>query len=73
MIQAIEAVRSSRIGINKAVRAHTVPSATLKDKLSGSVKHESLAKFLVKCSENWQGQGEVISMSREHFLRRKEA
>ena len=33
MIQAIEAVKSGKMSINQAARAHSVPSTTLKDRL----------------------------------------
>ena len=39
MLQAIEAVRAGTMGANKAARTHGVPASTLKDRLSGRVKH----------------------------------
>ena len=39
IMQAIEAVRSGEMGANQAARAFGVPASTLKDRLSGRVKH----------------------------------
>lgn len=39
MISAIDAVKSGKMTANKAARFHEVPPSTLKDRLSGKVKH----------------------------------
>ena len=39
MMQALEAVRSGRMGTNQAARDHGVPCTTLKDRVAGRVKH----------------------------------
>ena len=39
MQAAMQAVRSGQCGANKAARLHNVPPTTLKDQLSGRVKH----------------------------------
>ena len=41
MIRAMEAVNSGEIGPNQAAREFAVPATTLKDRLSGRVKHGS--------------------------------
>lgn len=41
MRQAIEAVRSGEIGANRAARTFDVPACTLKDWVSGRVKHST--------------------------------
>lgn len=66
MLKAIEAVRSGAMGANRASRMHGVPASTLKDRLSGRVKHgaypgpvpylsreeeDELAAFLMQVSE----------------------
>ena len=71
MLLAIEAVRSGKMGTNEAARAHSVPPSTLKDRLSGRVKHGSkpgpspyltakeeleLNEFLITCSELGYGK-----------------
>jgi len=64
-MQAIEAVRSEEMGANRAARAFGVPASTLKDRLSGRVKHgtnpgpipylfseeNELATILIECSK----------------------
>jgi len=64
--QAIEAVRSEEMGANRGARAFGVPASTLKDRLSGRVKHgtnpgpipylsseeNELATFLIECSKS---------------------
>ena len=39
MIEAIDSVKSGKMSANKAARVYEVPSSTLKDRLSGKVKH----------------------------------
>ena len=39
MLKAIEAIRSGAMGANRAARTYSVPARTLKDRLSGRVKH----------------------------------
>ena len=39
MINAMEAVKSGYMGVNQAAREHGIPRTTLKDRLSGRVKH----------------------------------
>ena len=39
MIAAMEAVKSGEMGANRAVLEHGVPKTTLKDRISGRVKH----------------------------------
>lgn len=71
MLAAIEAVCSGKYGANQAVRFFSVPPSTLKDRLSGRVKHgdksgpapyltleeeNELADFLVKCSQIGYGK-----------------
>ena len=66
MLKAIEAVRSGAMGANRAARTYSVPASTLKDGLSGQVKHgtnpgpipyltsdeeDELATFLIQVSE----------------------
>ena len=41
MCDAIEAVRSGKFGINQSARMYSVPPTTLKDRISGLVKHGS--------------------------------
>ena len=41
MRQALEAVRNRKMGINAAARMYQVPPTTLKDRISGRVKHGS--------------------------------
>ena len=67
----MKAVRSGQCGANKAARLHSVPPTTLKDRLSGRVKHgdnpgpdpyltkseeEDLVAFLVNCSKMGYGK-----------------
>ena len=71
MRQAIEAVRSGEMGANRAARAFDVPASTLKDRVSGRVKHgtnpgpvpylssdeeNELATFLIECSKIGYGK-----------------
>ena len=39
MIEAMEAVKAGRLDVNKAAEAYNVPKTTLKNRLSGRVKH----------------------------------
>ena len=39
MILAMEAVKSGKMGQNQAAKTYDVPRTTLKDRLSGKVKH----------------------------------
>ena len=43
MLQAMEAVRLGTMGVNEAARAHGIPPTTLKNRLSGRVKHGTLS------------------------------
>ena len=71
MLAAMQAVRSGQCGANKAARLHNVPPTTLKDRLSGRVKHgdkpgpdpylteaeeEELSTFLMNCSKIGYGK-----------------
>jgi transposase-like protein len=71
MLEAIEAVRSGTMGANRAARSYGVPASTLKDRLSGRVKHgtnpgpalyltseeeDELATFLVQLAEMGVGK-----------------
>ena len=66
MREALEAVKGGGMGAKRAARIYDVPPTTLKDRLSGRVKHgtkpgpapylskkeeDELVKFLMKCSE----------------------
>ena len=39
MIEAMEAVKTGRLGVNRAAEEYNVPKTTLKDRLAGRVKH----------------------------------
>ena len=41
MVEAMEAVKSGRLGVNRAAKEYNVPRTTLKDRIAGSVKHSS--------------------------------
>jgi len=41
MVNAMEAVSSGESGINEAARVYDVPPTTLKDRISGRVKHNT--------------------------------
>ena len=71
MIAAMEAVKSGEMGANKAALEHGVPKTTLKDRISGRVKHgknpgpssfltneeeNELASFLTKACKMGQGK-----------------
>ena len=67
MLAAMQAVRSGQRGANKAARLHYVPPTTLKDRLSGRVKHvdkpylteaeeEELSTSLMNCSKLGYGK-----------------
>ena len=71
MLAAMQAVRSGQCGANKAARLHNIPPTTLKNRLSGRVKHgdkpgptpyltmgeeEELATFLISCSKIGYGK-----------------
>ena len=87
MIQAMEAVRSGKMGVNQAARAHSVPPTTLKDRLSGRVKHgrksgpepylifeeEELKAFLFKCSEIGYGKTkrEVFGIVKKTLIKKE--
>ena len=78
MLQAIEAVRSGTMGANRAARTFNVPASTLKDRLSGRVKHgtnpgpapyltideeSELSTFLMQVAEIGVGKTEKGSAS----------
>ena len=71
MLQAMEAVKSGSIGMNRAAIEHGVPRTTLKDRLSGRVIHgtnigpkpyltqeeeKQLVEFLVNCCKMGYGK-----------------
>ena len=71
MVQAMEAVRSGKMGQNQAAKTYDVPRTTLKDRLSGRVKHgkksgpepyltteeeAELAEFLKQCARMGHGK-----------------
>ena len=39
MIEAMEAVKTGRLGVNRAAEEYNVPKTTLKDRLAGRIKH----------------------------------
>ena len=41
MVEAMEVVKSGRLGVNRATNEYNVPKTTLKDRISGRVKHGS--------------------------------
>ena len=41
MFEAMEAVKSGRLGVNRAAEEYNVQRTTLKDRLAGKVKHSS--------------------------------
>ena len=41
MIEAMEAVKTGRLGVNRAAEEYNVPKTTLKDRLAGRVKHDA--------------------------------
>jgi len=61
MVKAMEAVKYSKMGANRAAKEYAVPKTTLKDRMSGKVQHgrklgpksylsldeEELVKFLI--------------------------
>ena len=44
MIAAMEAVKSGKMGVNMAVLEHGIPTTTLKDRISGKVKHGKITQ-----------------------------
>ena len=71
MVHAMEAVRSGKMGQNQAAKTYDVPRTTLKDRLSGRVKHgkksgpepyltteeeAELAEFLKQCARMGHGK-----------------
>ena len=71
MTRAIEAVKSSELGINQSALEYGVPKTTLKDRIAGRVKHgtkpgpvayldpseeEELVNFLFECSRVGYGK-----------------
>ncbi len=71
MLQAMEAVRTGKTGVNRAALEHGVPPTTLKDRLSGRVLHgtsigpksyltkdeeQELVTFLINCSKMGYGK-----------------
>ena len=66
MVQAMDAVKSGLLGVNRAALEYGVPKTTLKDRIAGRVSHgtnigskpylskkeeEELVKFLINCSK----------------------
>jgi len=71
MIRAMEAVKSSELRVNQAAKEFGVPTTTLKDRISGRVKHgrnpgpepylttkeeSSLASFLITACKMGHGK-----------------
>ena len=87
MLKAIEAVHSGAMGANKAARTYGVPPSTLKDRLSGRVKHganpgplpyltsdeeDELATFLIRASEVGSGKTKrEVIVIVQHVLEKK--
>ena len=78
MEEAMKAVQKGDIGINQAAREYGVPRTTLKDRVSGRVKHGTksgphpylsvneeteLAKFVKQCAEVGYGKTYDIAQS----------
>ena len=57
MVEAMEAVKSGRLGVNRAANEYNVPRTTLKDKLAGRVKHGTKS-----------GQQSYLTVSEENKL-----
>ena len=76
MVQAMEAVRSGRMGTNQAARAHNVPPTTLKDRLSGMEVSLVLNLTLLKgggrttLTRSWQDQKRSALLLRGHYIRK---
>ena len=71
MLQAMDAVKSGKMGVNRAAVEHGVPRTTLKDRIAGRVVHgtnmgpkayltheeeKELVKFLFECSKMGHGK-----------------
>ena len=71
MVQAMDAVKSGLLGVNRAALEYGVPKTTLKDRIAGRVSHgtnigskpylskkeeEELVKFLINCSKMGYGK-----------------
>ena len=55
MVAAMEAVKSGEMGVNRAALEHGIPKTTLKNRISGKVKHGTNpgpSSFLTKEEEN---------------------
>ena len=87
MLKAIEAVHSGAMSANKAARMYGAPPSTLKDRLSGRVKHganpgplpyltsdeeDELATFLIRASEVGSGKTKrEVIVIVQHVLEKK--
>ena len=71
MLQAMDAIKSGKMGVNRAAIEHCVPRTTLKDRIAGRVVHgtnmgpkayltheeeKELVKFLFECSKMGHGK-----------------
>ena len=65
MVQAMEAVRSGRLGTNQAARVHNVPPTTLKDRLSGMEVKRTLHKK-GRSFDSFNGEGWWIRYVEHH-------
>ena len=84
MIKAMNAVTSNEMGVNKAAAQHKVPPTTLKNRLSGRVKHgtklrsrsyltkneDELVDFLIECCKMGNGREILQTVKRKKELRR---
>ncbi len=72
MQQAMQAVKEGRMSVNRAALKHGVPKSTLKDRISGRVKHGSRWKPPVYLSEDKEEELAAKRCDREIKARERE-
>ena len=56
MIEAMKAIKTGRLGVNRAAEEYSVPKATLKDRLTGRIQHGSKTGLDPYLTSNEEGK-----------------